>query len=118
VADHIILAHGEHEKQLVFAEKVKEIYQKNVIIPELGEKIVVTGEGLATYPADRYWFAAKQKAVHTDLKPETAEENKDVSIKPLEKKQVKKANRTQVRQAYDRLTRRLEQLIEHGHMRT
>ncbi|MDR3270631.1 MAG: MBL fold metallo-hydrolase [Peptococcaceae bacterium] len=96
----IILVHGELQKQKAFAERIAERYGKTAFIPEIDERFVFTEDQVLRYVPEHSRL--------TQMPAVPAQTSGNASP-------AKKATKSQVRRAYEKLSRRLENMVGSGY---
>lgn len=121
VAKHLILVHGEPKAQNILAEKIKEMYGKNVLIPQLGERFTFTETELLRYPPEKPWLVPDTEEIETEnamptvMKPEEREALLDsLSKLTYPKFSDKRVSKSQINRSYARLQHHLKELIDQG----
>ena len=120
--ENIILVHGEPEAQAEFAQKVLDKYNKNPIIPQLGEMIEFLPTETVRHAPAKPWLVHETEAFPRKEVTVTAQSSRPTIPKPMPSlPQIKKpkdserrVSRSQVNRAYVRLRQRLKQLIDQG----
>lgn len=120
--ENIILVHGEAEAQAEFAQKVFQKYNKNPIIPQLGEVIEFLPNQIVRYAPAKPWLERVSEALARAADAASAQSTRPVMpqelsglppIKP-KKETDRRVSRSQVNRAYVRLRHRLKQFIDQG----
>lgn len=121
-AEQIILIHGELESQTSFSDKVKEVFGKTPLIPQLGETIEFTPEKVLQHAPEKVWLAKviKSESDNADVSLPGEKAIRSTPIQPLvssakrTKTSPSKISRSHVNRAYIRLRHHLKRLIDEG----
>jgi Predicted exonuclease of the beta-lactamase fold involved in RNA processing len=120
--EQIILVHGELEGQTIFANKVKETFGKESIIPQLGEMIEFISNQIVRYAPQKTWIVPKEQIsevsdhnVRPTSKVSISKSSQDIPIlTPRSTKTNSQATRAQVNRAYIRFRHHLKRLLDEG----
>ena len=114
-AQNVILIHGEPESQQVFAEKVKEAFGVNPLIPQLGEVLEFTPDSLITYPPQQEWLKVKEQDMLEEKQTERAHEPKELQLAiDMISSKKRRVTQAQLNKGYSRVMHRLKLLLDYG----
>lgn len=122
-AEQIILVHGELEGQKVFSNKIKEIFGKESVIPQLGETIEFISNQIVRYAPQKTWIAPNDQI--REVSEEKVRSTSNVSMGKLpaqyipftpqrSKRSSSQVTRAQVNRSYIRLRHQLKRLLDEG----
>ncbi|KJR48023.1 Metallo-beta-lactamase family protein, RNA-specific [Desulfosporosinus sp. I2] len=120
-AEQIILVHGELESQTIFSEKILELFNKNPIIPQLGDTIEFKSGQMVLYPAPKPWLSLEPQSTNQEMEPLVSRQQFSKSVPPTDMQTHNKDRKTRtnisrinINRVYGRLRNQLKQLINEG----
>lgn len=121
-AEQIVLVHGEPEAQAVFADLVKESFNKSPLIPTLGESIEFLHENIVRHEPERAWLSKGPMRDQGDDTTDTDVYQANVNVPQHPAQQEYRRSETsnphitraQVNRSYTRLRHHIKELINEG----
>ena len=120
-AEQIILVHGELESQTIFSQKILELFNKNPIIPQLGDTIEFKSGQMVLSSAPKPWLSFEPQNTNQEMEPIAFHQQFSKSIPSTGRQTHSKDRKTRtnlsrinINRAYGRLRNQLKQLINEG----
>lgn len=111
-AEQIILVHGEIDGQTIFANKIRDAFKKESVIPQLGETIEFISDKIVRHAPQNTWMEPNEQISEAPM-PESSAQL--ISFPPQRSDSPKsRVNRAQVNRAYIRLRHHLKRLLDEG----